>query len=566
MSYNFTRQVGEVKFDKNSYDFERSDAATFSLLKNRFYVPLDSLLLGDSKQILEQHINEQLYGTTFLLSVADIDNSPIEMACRVFPTEDDDIIRMQFCEFSTLNDIRDEANLSLRENHAIIEQFGNIFYRYDVNEGKITIGRYEDTNDEVYCGTLDEFEAEMRTKISESSHEDMAKFVSNIRTGIRSFSASVNLLSQDKTINLTGLAIYNNCSHTKTIGRIGGEAMPLKLLNLYDQLTGVYLKNNIADYARHRIDDLHQRTAIAIIDVDNFKLVNDNYGHQEGDKVLRTIASILTNSCRGLGKVGRIGGDEFFVVYDNFDDIMDIRITLMGIQSAMAEEFDKYRSRGVSVTLSTGCSVYPDDYNGTFEDMFKLADTFLYRAKDKGKDRYIVYNRDKHGPVEQLLKHGFEKVNLDKGEYICRLADSVIRGEVPDIEVILGEIVQYFAAERVVLYNKSDRYVKAQKGEKHFSFDTIRKTIRYLYDENLVKEYKDGYMRINNVDHFEKRAPMVYKLLREQSTFSFLHFVVNAKSGGEYILSLERVNGVSTWNMGDLQYYRIIVKILEEIL
>lgn len=565
MSFNFKRQVGILRFEKNCYDFEMSDTATFALLKNRFYVPLDALLMGNSKQVLEEHINGCLYNKAFMLTVADPDNKPLEMVCRIFPTEDSNVIEMQFCEIDALCDIFSERKMTARENQALIAQHSDIIYYYNAKTDSFTVAR-NPASDGIYSASLEKFEADAKTKLTENSYEEFEKFIRAVKAGTRCFTNTVTRAADGVNLDFTGTAIYVKGEYIAAIGRMGGQSMPLAQLSMYDQLTGVLLKNNIADYAKKRIDERHQRTAIAIIDVDNFKMINDNYGHQEGDRVLCKIASILKRSCAGLGHVGRIGGDEFFVVYDNFDDIFDIRFTLMGMQSSMAMEFAEFRRNGINITLSTGCSVFPDDYNGSFEDMFKLADTFLYRAKDKGKDRYIVYNAAKHGPVEELLKNGFEKVNLDKSKYVCNLADDIICGKVPEPESVLLDIKKYFTVDRVVLYNKTDRFLKAQEGEGHFSFDVIRKTIRYLYDEGLTREYKDGYMMINNVEHFRQRAPEVFRILKEQGMQSIQQYVINADSGKQYILSLEMVSSKCTWNVGDVQYYRIIVKVLEKIL
>lgn len=562
----YKTHVGTMKFDKHSYDFELSDTSTYALLTNRFYVQLDDILLGNSKEVLDKYVEEKKFGETFMLTFSDVENNPIEMVCRMLPTDKPDVIEMDFCPLDSMFTMLENTRQELKEGLTISRQFGNTLFAYDARTGKITVGN----DDKLPMGDehpmdLDLFEADMRSKISETSYEELSNFLLSLRTGKRSFSASLTNHADGKKLNLTAVAVYDGCEHIRTVGRIGGSSMPQKQLSMYDQLKGVYMKGNIADYARRRIEEQHLRTGIAIIDLDNFKLVNDNYGHQKGDEVLRRAANIIAKCCKGIARVGTIGGDEFMVVYEDFDDIFDIRFTFMGMTSTMVNEFADMRKDGVIISMSTGCSVYPDDYDGNFDEMFKLADTFLYRAKDKGKDRYIVYNREKHGPVENLLKNGFEKINLDKSDYVCKLTDALICGTLPDIEIIIEDVLKSFGVERVMLYNKTDRFVKAHKGV-DISFDIIRKTIRYLYDEGLTKEYTDGFMRINNIDHFATRAPEVHRKLVDQGVQSLQHFVVNGKSGKEYILSVEMLSSKCTWNKEDLQYYRIIVKVLEQIL
>lgn len=565
MGFDFKRQMCEFEFDKDTYDFILSDAATFAFLKYRFYVRFDSLMLGDSKEILDRLVREENYGEVFKLTLEDGDGKPAVMACRLEPSDHFNAVKILMMDYDELCGVCAESSLDKLVNLDLVDQHSDLVYSYDRADGKITVWQSGPDRKTLYSVTLDEFEKNAREKLSDGSLEDFGKFVSQIRSGARAFSCSVHRAEDGRELVLTGVAIYRNSLHLKTVGRFGSASMSSALLNLFDPLTGMYLKGHITDYARQRINERHQRTAIAIVDLDDFKLVNDNYGHSKGDEVLRRVSDILRRSCGKMGKVGRIGGDEFFIVYDDFEDIQQVRFTLMGMRSLVTTEFSEEKD-GFTTSLSIGCSVYPNDYNGTFEEMFKLADAFLYRAKDKGKDRYIVYNEEKHGPAEDIIKFGFKKPGLDRSELICKLSDMLIRGEHLDIDEILENVSRYFAVERIVLYNKTDRCVKSQCGQKRLNLEKIRRTISYLYREGLTREYNNGAMMINNAEHFATRAPDVYSLLMEQGTFALQHYVINAISGKQYILSCESVNAHNTWNAGDTQYYHILVKIFEQIL
>lgn len=565
MSFDFNRQMCVLSFDRNTYDLIFSDAATFAFLKSRFYYRLDSMLLEDSKKTIKQYIDSNRYFEPFIVYVDDANGNYVEMACRLEPTDIPDGIKIRMIRRDVFADVCAEFALEKEMNDALAALSEDVYYVYD--RAADTIECHSNGADrQALCSlSLTEFEDKLCEKADESSRDKISKFVANIRMGTRSFADTAECRSDGSPLNLTGVSVYHNGAHVRTMGKLGGKGCHAETLNLYDQLTGTFLKGRITDYASHRINDLHERTAIAIIDLDDFKQVNDNYGHAKGDEVLRKISDIITRSCGNMGKVGRIGGDEFFVVYDNFEDIQQIRYTLMGMRSLAAMAYSEQEC-GFTTTLSVGCSVYPDDYNGSFEEMFRLADAFLYRAKDKGKDRYIVYNREKHGEAEDILKYGFKKSGLDKSELVCKLTNAQITGQRLEIEEVLEEISRYFVVERIVLYNKTDRCLKAQCGQKHLSLEKIRKTIGYLYEDGFISEYVNGSMLVNNIDHFRQRAPEAYRMLTEQSTFALQQYIVNGKSGKQYVLSLDAVNARCTWNIGDAQYYRIIVKILEKIL
>ncbi len=565
MVYKFNRRMCEMEFDKNSYDFIYSDAATFAFLKYRFFATFDTMLVGDSKQILDQHANAENYDEVFRMSVEDGDGKIVEVACRVFPPVHSDAIRIRMIELDALADVCRDGTMNKRINDSLKQQYDDVFFSYDADTREITLSRDSIEESFVSAMPLDEFEEKTARKLKDSSREDLAKFVSNIRSGTRVFFTPVKCAKDDKEMTLSGLAIYEKAVYKKAVGRFGPSCVSTSFLDLFDQLTGLYTKGRITSYARHRINELHLPTAVAIIDLDDFKQVNDNFGHSKGDEVLRRVADILIRSVGDMGKVGRIGGDEFFIVYDKFEDITQIRFTMMGMRSLTTTAYSEEKD-GFSTSLSIGCSLYPNDYNGSFEEMFRLADAFLYRAKDKGKNRYIIYNEEKHGPVEDIIKFGFKKSGFDKSELVCSLANSQLCGEHLDLEEVLNKISHYFSVERIILYNKTARCIKAQYGQKYLTLEKTRRTIGYLYDEGLTREYSNGYLTINNSEHFASRAPEVYTKLIEQSTFAFQHYLVYGKSGSEYVLSIDSVSAHTTWNQGDVQYYRIIVKVLEAML
>ncbi len=565
MGYQFDRRMCEMEFDKNNYDLIYSDAATFAFLKTRFFSSFDTMLAGDSKQILDQHANEEKYDEVFRMSVVDGDGKIVDVACCVLPPVYSDAIRIRMMKLDALTDVCRNNEMNKRINDELIQQYDDVFFSYDADTREITLSRDSVEDSFVLAMPLDEFEEKMAGRLKDASREDLSKFVSNIRSGARVFFTPVKCAKDDKELTLSGLAIYEKAVYKKAVGRFGPSCVSPSFLDLFDQLTGLYTKGRITSYARHRINELHLPTAVAIVDLDDFKQVNDNFGHSKGDEVLRRVADILIRSVGDMGKVGRIGGDEFFIVYDNFDNITQLRFTMMGMRSLTTTAYSEERD-GFSTSLSIGCSLYPNDYNGSFEDMFRLADAFLYRAKDKGKNRYIIYNAEKHGPVEDIIKFGFKKSGFDKSELVCSLANSQICGERLDLEEVLNKISHYFSVERIILYNKTARGLKAQYGQKYLTLEKIRRTIGYIYDEGLTREYTNGYLTINNSKHFASRAPEIYAKLMEQSTFAFQHYLVHGKSGNEYVLSIDSVNAHTTWNLGDVQYYRIIVKVLEAML
>ena len=130
-----------------------------------------------------------------------------------------------------------------------------------------------------------------------------------------------------------------------------------------------------------------------MVDVDNFKKINDTLGHAFGDEVLRNLGIRLKSMFRVTDIIGRIGGDEFLVFLKDVRDDESIEHEGKKLEQFFHHfevgEYVKY-----SVTASIGGAVFPRDAN-TFEDLYKAADSAVYVSKKHGKNQLSFYHKDK---------------------------------------------------------------------------------------------------------------------------------------------------------------------------
>ena len=152
----------------------------------------------------------------------------------------------------------------------------------------------------------------------------------------------------------------------------------------HDALTGLY---NRSSYDEMRKQSEGKKVALVIVDVDLFKKVNDTYGHEMGDKVLRRVAGVLSSSFRDADKVCRIGGDEFSVIMMNVSSGMK-DILARKIHDA-AEILRQSENGTPAVTISVGIA-FSDQVRDS-ENLFKKADRALYRVKAAGRDGCAFY-------------------------------------------------------------------------------------------------------------------------------------------------------------------------------
>jgi len=134
--------------------------------------------------------------------------------------------------------------------------------------------------------------------------------------------------------------------------------------------------------------------AVLFVDLDNFKTVNDTYGHDMGDQVLRIIATRLRAGVRGSDTVSRLGGDEFVVLLSEVNEKTDAGRVAAKLVREAAEPC-QINDQRIQVTVSIGIAVFPDDGRSA-EGLIKSADEAMYRAKMAGRNAYRFFATPDH--------------------------------------------------------------------------------------------------------------------------------------------------------------------------
>ncbi len=169
---------------------------------------------------------------------------------------------------------------------------------------------------------------------------------------------------------------------------------------LHDPLTGVLARSFMLRF----IQDLIARGTpftLAIIDLDNFKNVNDRYGHRAGDQVLARVGGDLRAFVGSEGVVGRFGGDEFLFVRFGAADYETLHTFFMQMNhdGSVFRKTLHVEDADVYITATIGSAAFPGDAKD-FEGLFLLADKALYRGKSKGRNCFIIYLATKHAALE----------------------------------------------------------------------------------------------------------------------------------------------------------------------
>jgi len=156
-----------------------------------------------------------------------------------------------------------------------------------------------------------------------------------------------------------------------------------------DPLTKVYNRQYLQEFLQH---NSLQNYYLMMVDLDHFKLLNDNYGHDAGDVVLMSVVMEMKRSIRQQDFIVRFGGEEFLLFIDK-KDIQDVKIVAERVRQRVEELSIQTKNNTLNVTLSIGINPFPYRFKN-IDEAVKIADEQLYIAKSSGRNRIAVYSAD----------------------------------------------------------------------------------------------------------------------------------------------------------------------------
>ncbi|MBW3497051.1 MULTISPECIES: bifunctional diguanylate cyclase/phosphodiesterase [Janthinobacterium] len=168
------------------------------------------------------------------------------------------------------------------------------------------------------------------------------------------------------------------------------------------QLPNRHEFNDALAYALARADRQDSSVGLLLLDLDNFKVVNDTLGHHCGDQLLKLVAERLVAILRGTDIICRIGGDEFVVIVEPADDASEMASVARKILAVLAAPFD-LEGHQLYVSASIGVSLYPFDAQDV-ATLTRNADTAMYHAKHQGKNRYAVFKAEMEMRAQRRLR------------------------------------------------------------------------------------------------------------------------------------------------------------------
>ncbi|MGB0204501.1 MAG: EAL domain-containing protein [Neptuniibacter sp.] len=173
----------------------------------------------------------------------------------------------------------------------------------------------------------------------------------------------------------------------------------------HDLLTSLPNRAQLLTHLEHAIQIAHRqnsKVAVLFIDLDRFKYVNDSLGHHIGDELLRSVSRVLTQRVRKTDTLARIGGDEFILVMEAFEDEQSPSFVAQNMIDALKKPFT-IGEHQFQISASIGIALYPDDSH-EIHTLIKHADIAMYQAKDLGRNQFRYYTQELSEKTEKRLE------------------------------------------------------------------------------------------------------------------------------------------------------------------
>lgn len=350
----------------------------------------------------------------------------------------DDGCQRLFCTIrsSEENEInQDKMRFSLEPLQLMMDKTNDLLYEWDRETGTVVFSEnwydklgYEPylphavSNEIIYKGFRPEDKAQIK------------KFLKSVKSGVPGATAEARIIKADGGFfwcRMTCANQYNQEGRPiRTVGTISdideekNAIEELRRKAELDALTGLYnhveLQQRSAAYLNERPESL---CALFMIDIDNFKGVNDGQGHLFGDAVLSELANAMKKLTRRTDILGRIGGDEFAMFLKDIPSPEVAEEKARQLLEVVKTMFEHTKG-GVDVTCSIGFAIYPRD-GLDFTTLYHCADLALYKSKSQGKNRFFQYNRA-FMAVDDRIEYSPLGTEIDSNTNINSQSDALV--------------------------------------------------------------------------------------------------------------------------------------------
>ncbi len=397
-----------------------------------------------------------------------------------------------------MDDARQEMSLEIEEMKRFLDIADVREFIYDIDKDELVNLRYGKKREVFYRGPLEAWAEGYIKRQDGKVNEKFGDFYHALKDGVPSFQQhyeykglyrSAKFVTEEKPEG--GKVIYGVIMTGKVSEH---EDIRYQRASDKDAMLDMLNKKAIVEYAKRTLEkDNCPTTYLIIFDLDHFKLINDTYGHLFGDEVLVTVSGIINKVIGEHGVVGRIGGDEILIVTKGIHDKAELRPMLKELRMAVEEAYQG-KTAGFSLTCSMGTAAYPD-HGSSYMEVMDIADKMLYLAKEKGRNRYIIYTPELHKKLITAKNSGTAPVMgfpaaFDNIGIMQYMLDNYLRKDASTNDTAFASIGKSFQlSEILIVYDKGRNGFRwtpegVGYGEKDLTWLSMDEKLTSLFDKN----------------------------------------------------------------------------------
>ncbi len=437
----------------------------------------------------------------------------------------------------------------------------NLAFEYNFETRRIKIYFFELFRDIIIADEeLDAWEKYVKEKkyISHEYEKTLHNICSDIKNGVYRFeyeleSSIFSFGSKTEFSLISGVTRYDDIESRKVMGTISiinprSRAKEDNFAIQYnlDSLTELMNRSAVIKNAKKQLEKKPEYTInIVILNLDGFRNINNTHGHVLGDEILYETGRIIKTEIGSRGIAGRIGGDEFMMVLEGTVDEIDLRCILRAIRTKTELSF---AGRNIKITCSMGIASYPKD-SSEYDELFALANLGLRIAKQKGGNRYVIYDREKHGELNSSEEHS----KISKASFTSQICEELFTNETPALHDILLRVNKVFELDRINIYfsNEMNCILSTEENSKN--------NAKYFFKDNYWENFNsDGIFAIDNINMLEGRSQSAYIYMSENNILGAIQYIIQSDENIKGIVSYELNGHFKKWSDVDISYLTII--------
>lgn len=490
----------------------------------------------------------------------------------------------QFCDIMEITDRYAVYKHLVKKYRGFMSLSSLLFFEYTFVDDELKIYHYVNVKScPLLTKRLDDIRDEVcaSTQLSIKNKAEFDIFYHFLKKGTDRFHAQLDarilIPDEEETIQyqVKGSTMYQKNEKCMVIGVINICGKKEKKESYYltesalDPGTNLFNKRAMNEYAVEKIQECEQEKKsfyLAIVDIDDFKKVNDTYGHMFGDAVISKVSEIMRNVLDVRGIVGRFGGDEFMIVIENVETEEALRRILKTISKHIMWEYEGLQDK-LKITTSWGIAQYPED-GASYEELFETADKALYIAKAKGKNRVIIYDDKKHSDFKQDgndgRDSGIRMIASDekKACVMTELIAALYQKGKEAVPYVMETMCAYFDMDGIAIY-------QGEGMKRSFSYgkyvNPIEAFPQLLNEQYLGRFDEQGIYVENNLQRVESNFPDIYELYVQQENGKFIQCVSANQDTGKAVVSFDFFNRYPKIGVTDMGMIKMVGRLMAEV-